>query len=369
METFELKCQFQNGKQTILEAIHNDNFEDRKGYNQDFLNKTVPLPKLKNPSDNLDIAINQNVGENGKNYLDYTHFSLMFNKNKKMPFFTAVNIDGQTNALAKVHEKRTSDSWFQDKRIVQENNTYQYNNEDYKDSGFQKGHMVRFYDPAWGVDESTKKTAIGDTFHYTNCCPQIGKYNAGVWNDLEDYYMARTIFQDRKISVFSGPVFNKAMEINNLLVPINYWKVIVYNSEKSIEALGFLISQELGFKRMVHEQLIVEKKTVKPTLTKADINRLFNKNNLKQWVVKISLIEEKTGIDFGLNGYDIKANESQYFYQDVINYQNDSDLRQKVGNSNKKIYQKLKEMRHLMDFSYFRESTDRDDFTEFIKNI
>jgi endonuclease G len=45
---------------------------------------------------------------------------------------------------------------------------------------------------------------MGDTFHFTNCCPQVGKFNAGLWNDLEDYYMARSIFQDNKISVFTG---------------------------------------------------------------------------------------------------------------------------------------------------------------------
>jgi endonuclease G len=80
---------------------------------------------------------------------------------------------------------------------------------------------------------------MGDTFHFTNCCPQVGKFNAGLWNDLEDYYMARSIFQDNKISVFTGPIFNKAKLINNLLVPLNFWKVIVYNKGNEIEAIDF----------------------------------------------------------------------------------------------------------------------------------
>ncbi len=84
--------------------------------------------------------------------------------------------------------------------------------------------MVRYYDPAWGATEEIRKIAMGDTFHYTNCCPQLVNFNAGVWNDLEDYYISRAFFHDKKVTVFTGPIINKAERINKLPVPVNYWK-------------------------------------------------------------------------------------------------------------------------------------------------
>lgn len=259
------------------------------------------------------VGRNETLVINGKNYLDYSNFSVLFNKDLKLPFLTAVNIVGEEDELALVHEQRTSDVWFQDERIKELKNFFQFSNGDYAGSGFQKGHMVRYYDPAWGKTADIRKIAMGDTFHYTNCCPQLANFNAGVWNDLEDYYMVRAIFQDHKVTVFTGPIFNKAKKINNLLVPVNYWKVIVYNENEQLRALGFIISHEVAFAKLVEEKLLDDQRLVQPKLKKADIDRLFNVRNLKKWVVKIRLIEEKTGISFNLNNVDVNKIRPKYF--------------------------------------------------------
>jgi DNA/RNA endonuclease G (NUC1) len=56
--------------------------------------------------DNLryQIAINQQPSKNGKLFLDYTNFSVLFNKDKKLPFYSAVNIEGKSNEIARVHD-------------------------------------------------------------------------------------------------------------------------------------------------------------------------------------------------------------------------------------------------------------------------
>lgn len=320
MEIFSFNAKKINSDKLLNEtAIYKDDYSDRRGYDSKFLNKEIPLPTIDTDLQG-DIAKNNSPNINGENYIDYSHFSVAFNKEKKLPFFTAVNIVGNSNEIATIHDKRSADKWFIDNRIKIGEDLFQFNDDDYAKSGFQRGHMVRFYDPAWGENKKERKIAMGDTFHYTNCCPQVGKYNAGVWNDLEDYYMARSIFKDDKVTVFTGPIFNKAKKINGLLVPLNFWKVIVYNSAEGVEALAFLISQEIAMKDVLErvmelEQFVVEAKKVKPTLKKEDIDKLFNEKNLKKWMVKIELIEEKTGINFGLNHVDVNKGKEKLFYE------------------------------------------------------
>jgi endonuclease G len=352
MESFKIETiNRYSGAEFILEAFRNTDLSDRKGYDPKFLGIEVKLPRITDEKITKSIAENNQPGPNGKHYLDYTNFSVLFNKDKKLPFFTVVNIVGKSNEIAKVHDARGSDSWFPDKRIEKDNETFQFTNDDYKASGFQKGHMVRFYDPAWGKTEAERKIAMGDTFHYTNCCPQLGKYNAGIWNDLEDYYLSRAIFQDDRVTVFTGPIFNKAKKIGELLVPVNFWKIIVYRVKNKLEAMAFLISHEVAYDKLVRENFLLEKK-VQPSLKQTDIDRLFSGKNLKRWIVKVELIEEKTGLKFHLNDVDLNKNKFQYYNVSATALEKESNR-----------------MRYLMEYELFKANLDTPDDTEFIKNI
>lgn len=295
-----------------VEAIHMGNLTNRQGYDPNFLGITVELPTISDPALIPSIAINP-TSTNNNNYLNYTNYSVLFNKDSKLPFITAVNIVGNENELAMAHEQRTSDVWFQDDRIKEKGNLFQFSNADYAKSGFQKGHMVRYYDPAWGPTDELRKIAMGDTFYYTNCCPQLANFNGGVWNDLEDYYMSRAIFQDYRVTVFSGPIFNKALTIGRLLVPVNYWKVIVYKENDQLKVLGFIISHEVAFDKLIQERLLMPQKLVQPKLKQSDIDRLFNERNLKRWVVRVKLIEDKTGIRFNLVKKDVNKTRPLFF--------------------------------------------------------
>jgi DNA/RNA endonuclease G (NUC1) len=316
METFKIVLEKKNKLQPkVQEAIHTDGLKQRTGYDVDFLDINLPLPVIKEQDEFAKLPMLSNdVGANGPHILDYTHFSIAFNKTTKMPFFTAVNIYGKTNVLGVVHEERGSDSWYTDDRIKEDKNTFQYGNSNYRGTGLAKGHLVRYYDPAWG-DDLTTKIAIGDTFHYTNCCPQIPYFNGVVWNYLEDYCIARSIFQDNKITLFAGPIFNKAQMIRGLLTPMNFWKILVYENNGKLSALGFLMSQEPYLQKLKMKGMLLEEKknkTVAPTLTISDIERLFQKQELLTARIKISLIEEKTGLTFGLSEADEFKDLDQY---------------------------------------------------------
>ncbi len=332
----------ETGKYTLFEsAIHTDGLSNRKGYNPLFLGNQLPLPIISTDDQGSVPTVQSGIGSNGNKVLDYTHFSVVFNKDKKLPFFTAVNMIGDSNLLGKLHEERGSDPWDIDGRITISGNSFQYGLDDYKGSGLAKGHMVRYYDPAWGQGDEPK-IAIGDTFHYTNCCPQIPYFNGVVWNYLEDYCAARNIFQNNQITVFAGPIFNKAQVINGLLTPMNFWKILVYKKENQLSALGFIMSQEPYLTKLKKPQLTLLEtviKQVQPSLKPADIQRLFNKKELLAAQIKISLIEEKTGLTFGLNAFDEFKNRGQYAAESLI----------KPANS----IMKFEEFRQSIDTSYF----------------
>jgi len=313
MEEFQLATYSPSG--LILESvIHTDQLNNRKGYDPDFLSSNIPIPELTLSEQKQDAAkVFTNVGPNGDYVLDYTHFSVVFNKSAKLPFYTAVNNVGKTSLIGRIHDARGSDVWYQDNRIEDADGNYQYGNGDYRCSQFAKGHMVRYYDPAWGTDDEAK-IAMGDTFHFTNCCPQIAYFNGVVWNYLEDYSIALSMFQENRVSIFAGPIFNKAETINGLLVPLNFWKIIVFEKDRKLSAQGFIMSQEPYLKNIQQRGLLLEEviKTVNPTLKPADVERLFDKDELMAAQTKISLIEEKTGLSFGLNDADEFKDKSQY---------------------------------------------------------
>jgi DNA/RNA endonuclease G (NUC1) len=300
------------GESKAYQAKHDDEWTKRNGYKKNFLGVDIAFPTLSNYVDKDSLAVNANPGDNGKYALEYSNFSVAFHKQKKLPVFTVVNIKGPTNSLAMVHDKRGSDKWFIDGRIKDGDLYFQYTNDDYTGSNLQKGHMVRFYDPAWDTDADKKAIAIGDTFHYTNACPQVGRYNAGIWNDLEDFYMASAIFKDKKVTVFTGPIFKGAKKLNGLLVPLSFWKIMVYKTNNGVEAMAFLITYKVVVQELEKARFIIDEQ-VEPTLTEEDIERLYGK--LKKWRVKVSLIEEKSGLKFGLDNYDVFKDEAdpEYF--------------------------------------------------------
>ena len=165
MQEFKIALHRPTDRVLFEQAIHTDQLDKRKGYDLAFLPVRLPLPAIAASDTGKIATVRNNIGLNGDYVLDYTHFSVVFNKEAKLPFYTAVNMYGDTNLLGMVHDERGSDPWYIDDRIKTGTDSWQYGNDDYKGSGLAKGHLVRYYDPAWGTDE-VQKIAIGDTFHY-----------------------------------------------------------------------------------------------------------------------------------------------------------------------------------------------------------
>lgn len=211
----------------------------RAGYSEAFLgaNFIVPLPGLQNHTSDA-VVVSKNAPADKKYRLDYTHFTVVMSKSRKLCRYTAVNIDGKQG----LRIPRGGDSWNFDGRI---STTLQTGNELYTDNDYDRGHMVRRLDPVWG-QHAEASAANDDTFHYTNSCPQHAQLNQKIWNDLEDYVLDNAGAHELRVSVFTGPVLRDSDQpYRRVLIPQDFWKVVVMvNSDtQAIHATAYILTQ------------------------------------------------------------------------------------------------------------------------------
>jgi endonuclease G len=261
------------------------------GFDKDFLGSRLSLPKL---NDKQLVDASKLKGSDDI-LLKYHHYSLVMNAKRKLPFFTAVNIDGiKYNKLRDSIPSRREigqDAWFWDDRI---NRGDQLDKKFYKNNEFDLGHLVRREDSLWGDNLKEALDANNDSFHQTNAAPQHSGFNreAERWKGLEDYILRNSRNKDQmlKVNVFSGPVFSE----NDLVfgqngievqVPAKFWKVITMVKEDGgISSTGYMISQYNLIEDMEKEG--------------------FQFGQFRTYQRPISFIERATGLDFGLSQYD-----------------------------------------------------------------
>lgn len=170
--------------------------------------------------------------------LKYHHFSVVMNKERRLCFFSACNING---TLSKKGVARTS--WKTDSRIPKEQ---QIIKECYgRPPLFSRGHMTRKEDPIWGEMEIAR-AACADTFHVTNATPQMQPFNAPVWLELENYALENARQDDMKISVITGPIFRKDDPVKHQVqIPVEFFKIIAFIHDETgkLCATGYSVSQ------------------------------------------------------------------------------------------------------------------------------
>lgn len=132
----------------------------------------------------------------------------------------------------------------------------------YKKSGYNKGHLC----PAG--DRKKNYELYKETFFTSNTSPQLHKFNAGIWNRLEQktrYWATK----NNGIYVVTGGVLTKGLKTigkEKVSVPNYFYKVLLTKDGKKM--IGFLIP---------HEE---------------------SKKGLYEFSVSVDSIEKITGIDF-----------------------------------------------------------------------
>ena len=254
-------------QQALTEAMvmpwHNDNYESRTGYDANFLGVSVPMPKPKTPS------VVARTRDGGR-VLHYQNFSVVMHAERRMALFTASNVTAEAKLRKPEKNKSYSrkalsglgdndrERWFPDPRLADE---FQLPDVFYTrdDGAFDKGHIVRREDVAWGKTYKSLRVANGDTYHVTNCSPQVSGFNrssAGEdnWGDLENHVLKGAASE--RYCQFAGPVLDpddqvfegRAGGTNRVRVkiPTRYWKLIVVQTQDGPASYAFVQEQDLS---------------------------------------------------------------------------------------------------------------------------
>lgn len=151
---------------------------------------------------------------------------------------------------------------------------------DYKGSGYDRGHLAPAADFAW------TKNGMSESFYMSNMSPQQPGFNRGIWKKLEERVRdwARS---NQEIYVVTGPIYQgKGEKIgkNKVVVPDQYYKVILELNGKEIKGIGFILDNEKSSK------------------------------DLSVYAMSIDEVEKATGLDFFPNIPDQLENKIEQTY-------------------------------------------------------
>ncbi|AYE36279.1 DNA/RNA non-specific endonuclease [Borrelia turcica IST7] len=137
---------------------------------------------------------------------------------------------------------------------------------DYLKSGYDRGHIVS------SADMSFSEDAMRDTYFLSNISPQQRDFNSGIWLKLEKLVREWTILKG-KIYIISAGILTENKGFigkSKILVPKSFYKIMLsLNDDNSYDIISFIIPNEKA----------------------KDLN-------LRNYVVNVYSIEEKTSIDF-----------------------------------------------------------------------
>jgi endonuclease G, mitochondrial len=249
------------GIEAMVEPFRDEDFTGRRGYDDRFLGIPVPLPTVADKSVVAKL-------EDGSHVLPYEHFSMVLDKGRRLALFTASNVDADParkepepgrdytrEGLTGLGEN-DQEKWFTDPRIPAVHQLPdRFFTKDRK--AFDKGHIVRREDVAWGDTYDEVRRANGDTFHVTNCSPQVAHFNRstkqGAWGLLENLILKQA--KAERYSLFAGPVFRPDDPIFRgiddvgpvgVAIPRRFWKIVVARSGAGLQTFAFVLEQDLS---------------------------------------------------------------------------------------------------------------------------
>ena len=217
------------------------------------------------PSKDENEPNNIQVSESTFNYLptsttnhiiSHDYYTLSYNEKYEQAEWVAYEL--KKEHLTKTNRKRPY--FIQDRKVTSKSAHYK----NFKNTGYSKGHLC----PAG--DRKFSEAAFNETFLTSNISPQNLKFNAGVWNRLEQktrYWASK----ERKLYVVTGGILNEnllTIGTEKVAVPKFFYKILFDNTEPDIKVIAFLIP---------HQE---------------------SKKPLYEFVVSIDRIEQLTGLDF-----------------------------------------------------------------------
>lgn len=181
-----------------------------------------------------------------KQHIVHSGFELLFNENTRIPEWAAYELTAE-EVPGTAPRGRHFD-------IDPDVRGIQANNDDYRNSGWDRGHMV----PAG--DMKLDDQMMRESFYFSNICPQNRNLNGGDWKTLE--VLCRIYAQKYgKIFIVCGPIVGNNMfgrlGPHQVVIPDAFYKVLLVETKSGYESIGFIMNNEAG-----HKPLITYVKTV-----------------------------------------------------------------------------------------------------------
>ena len=164
--------------------------------------------------------------------LQHTGFCLSYNRERCQPNWVAWCLEkSETEGTL-----RRSDDFQPDPLLPP---SQQVTTDDYKGSGYDRGHMVPAADMKWSP------AAMRECFYLSNICPQNHSLNAGAWAKLEAA-CRRWARQEGRIYIACGPLFDAGRKqksigsTHRIAVPTGFFKVVLSTRRGHEKAIGFV---------------------------------------------------------------------------------------------------------------------------------
>ena len=193
-------------------------------------------------------------------HIAYSAISVDFNAERRIPNCVAYKLTQQMVMMADAPdaEKRKNYKFNKDKNVTACPDWWEY-----KNSGYDRGHMAPADDMKWS------REAMTECFYMTNMCPQNKSLNSGAWRSLEQK-VHRWAANYGELLVFTGPIVHSARKAigpeHDIVVPQGFFKVIY--APKQQRAIAFVY------------------------------DNVPAKSGLRRHAVSVDDVERRTGIDF-----------------------------------------------------------------------
>lgn len=198
----------------------------------------------------------------------YTGHTLSYNSATRLPNWVAYELTAQEAQ----GENPRKDKFARDSQV----RGPQADKEDYRNSGWDRGHMAPAGDMKWSTQ------AMDETYYFTNICPQNHELNAGDWKELEEQCRKWAV-KYGSLHIVCGPVVEKnshgKIGANKVVVPDKFYKVILIPKGGQYHGVGFIFDNPSRRKSKIS--------------SKPPVNR-----PLQSYAVTIDEVERIAGIDF-----------------------------------------------------------------------
>ncbi len=190
--------------------------------------------------------------------IHHRHFALSYKERHEQPEWTAHVLKKD---MVENKDFYRHSIYYEDPKVSSKSATHY----DYRGSGYERGHLV----PAG--DMRFDSTAMVETFFMSNMSPMLRQFNNGIWRELE-IQVRNWTYRTDSLYVISGPILMPNIgnigNSNKITIPSAFYKVILDYHLTRPKVIAFIIPHALS------------------------------ERHLREYIVPVSEVENKTGIKF-----------------------------------------------------------------------